>query len=261
MSRLFSTMVIISVGLAACGTAPAPTTIRAPTDAPATAVPATDSPTSTAAPTTSLTAAPTLGFTDYLLTQAYSAFTPQAAPTEIVVTPTATHTGGSVAATATPAQAVPAAASLYLAEPIQIPNAVNSADCKIRDLGDCTTTMPPGVTVFFTFTFGVAGAEKFSWGNAAVVVARDGQQFAWSQVGNGLVTAPDFTKNESWTLNVGQQAEFRSGLENIQPGHYTARLAMCTLSPDECDAGQGWQNVGGDAIDFVINPANPNAGG
>lgn len=261
MRRLFSTLAIVSVGLAACGGAPAPTTLRAPANAPDTAVPVTDSPISTAAPTTPMTAAPTLGFTDYLLTQAYSAFTPQAAPTEIVITPTAARTGGSLAATATPAPAAPAAASPYLAEPIQIPNAVNSADCKIRDLGDCSTTMSPGVTVFFTFTFGVAGDQKFSWGNAAVVVARDGQQFAWSQVGDGLVAAPDFTKNEGWTLNVGQQAEFRSGLENIQPGHYTARLAMCTLSPDECDAGRGWQNVGGDAIDFVISPANPNSGG
>jgi hypothetical protein len=261
MRRILTVLVIATIGLAACGQAPAPitspvrTTTVVSTDAPA----ATDGPTATSAPTAAAAALPTQDFSSYLLTQAYSAFTPQPGATEIVVTPTATATraaGGSAAsggrATTAPATALPA--GLYVAEPIQIPKAVNSAACTIRNQGDCTKTMPAGVTVDFVFTFGYSANQTFSWGDAAISVSRDNKQIAWSQVGNMFSKPPDFTKNESWSIKVGQTAQFAYGMEKLQPGHYTARLAMCTATPQECSAGQGWQNVGGDAIDFVITP-------
>ncbi len=196
---------------------------------------------------------PTFDFPSYLLTQAYAAYTPAPSETPLAAPAvTATRVPDNLFIfTATPAP-TSASTSVILIEPIQIPNAVNTADCKISRVGDCAPTMNAGVNLFFTWKFGVRGSESFSWGNAAVVVVRDGAQFRWTQVGNGLVKPPGI--DQGWSLRVGQMAEFRAGLEKAQPGHYTARLLMCALSPIECNAGQGWQNVGGEAIDFVITP-------
>ncbi len=96
------------------------------------------------------------------------------------------------------------------------------------------------------------GSQPFIWGNAAVSITRDGAPFQWSQEGNGLLPSPK--ENESALLCVGDHAEFRAGTKNIQPGSYTARLVMCTLTPADCNAGKGWQNVGGDVINFLIAP-------
>jgi hypothetical protein len=156
---------------------------------------------------------------------------------------------GQVTPTA-PANAVPASA--IISEPIVLTNAVNTADCKIRNMGDCTPTMPVGTDLYFTWTFGYHSPQRFTWGNAAVIITRDGQPFVWTQVGNGLKKPPP--KDVGWILSNGQTAEFRAGMEDVQPGAYKAWLVMCTLSPFECNDGKGWQEVGGDTINFVITP-------
>lgn len=190
-----------------------------------------------------------------LVTQAYRQFTPAPQMTQSSPSTAATSVTvpSDIARLLTPTATLnPAPASVIVGEPILIANAVNTADCKIRKAGDCTPTMPAGETLFFTWTFGVEGGVTFNWGQAAVVITRNGQAFKWTQVGNVLGQVPD--SNESWTLLNGQTAKFTAGLDNAAPGYYTARLVMCPLSPDKCDAGQGWQNVGGEAINFVITP-------
>ena len=192
-----------------------------------------------------------------LVTQAYFQVTPipQVTQSPLSTAATAATVPENIARLLTPTATLdPAPDSVIFSEPILIANAVNTADCKIRNVGNCTPAMQAGVTLFFTWTFGVQGAEAFNWGQAAVAITRDGQPLSWTLVGNGLVLSPDSAKNQSWTLQVGQAAQFRAGLENAQRGYYTARFLMCMLSPNECSAGQGWQNVGGEAINFVIGP-------
>jgi hypothetical protein len=186
----------------------------------------------------------------YLVTQAYANTTPEPAATLAPATTEAPVTVGSApTATATTASAPQ---SLITSEPVAIPNAVNTATCLVSGVGPCSPTLPKGASLFFTWTFGVRGSQPFTWGNAAVSITRDGAPFQWSQVGNGLLPAPK--ENESALLRVGDHAEFRAGTENIQPGLYTAHLVMCTLTPVDCSAGNGWQNVGGDVINVLIVP-------
>ncbi len=262
MRRLTIIMLIMTLGLAACGAPPtqraAPTSSNSSQGGAPTTEPSTDVPVPTLEPTTAYTPGPTTDFSAYLLTQAYAAYTPQASATELPTTPfPATQTpvigtsSGGLAATAAPTQP-PAPVSLILQEPTQIPTSYITADCKIRDIGDCTSSMSSGITVFLQYTFSVAG-QKYSWGNAAVTTTKDGQQYAWQLVGNALLKKqPDATKNEMNTMTPGGTAIFNAGLGNLQPGHYTARLAICPNTPDLCSAGVGWQNVGGQAVNFVI---------
>lgn len=145
-----------------------------------------------------------------------------------------------------------APASVIVSGRILINDAVNTATCEIRNVGDCTPGMQRGVTLFFTWTFGVRSSEAFEWGNAAVVIERDGQPFKWSQAGDGLHLPPE--EGESPRLLPGEQAVFRAGLDEAQSGAYTARLVMCVHPVADCNAGNGWQDVGGDIINFVIWP-------
>ena len=234
------------------------TTGGASTNAPApTSTPFPPTAAGTATPEVGYTPPPTRDVIGELVTQAYILVTPAPRSTQPPTTtamPLTVPPGINRLLTPT-ATLNPAPGSVIVSEPILIANAVNTADCKIRDVGNCTPTMREGVTVYFTWTFGVRGAGTFDWGQAAVVITRNGQALKWTQTGNGLVRRPpDPEKNESWTLLVGQMAEFRAGLENAQPGYYVARLLMCRLSMAECNQGQGWQNVGGDAINFVVTP-------
>ncbi|MBM4424146.1 MAG: hypothetical protein FJ030_12290 [Chloroflexi bacterium] len=75
---------------------------------------------------------------------------------------------------------------------------------------------------------------------------------ALPQPSSTLHPPPD--EDENSILFVGKVAEFQAGLDNAQPGQYTARLVMCPLNVAECNEGKGWQNVGGDSINFVITP-------
>ncbi len=213
--------------------------------------------TAAATPTPGLarTPPPTEDVISMLVTQAYMRVTPATQTTRSSPATTATSVvvPPHIARLLTPTATLnPAPAAVIFSEPILVANAVNAADCKIRNVGDCTPTMQAGETLFFTWTFGVEGGVTFNWGQAAVVIIRNGQEFKWAQVGNVLGQIPE--AHESWTLLNGQTAKFTAGLDNAQPGYYTARLVMCTLSPDECDAGQGWRNVGGEAIRFVVTP-------
>lgn len=190
-----------------------------------------------------------------LVTQAYMQVTPAPQTTRPSASTAATSVivPSDMARLLTPTATLnPAPASVIFSEPILIANAVNSADCKIRNLGDCTPTMQAGATLFFTWTFGVEGGVTFNWGQAAVVITRNGQEFKWTQVGNVWGQVPD--TDESWTLLNGQTAKFTAALDNAKPGYYTARLVMCTLTVAECNQGPGWQNVGGEAISFVVTP-------
>jgi hypothetical protein len=263
--KLLLTIVIVSCLILVTGcsgfagqTLPRNTAGEAPTRTPtavSTSLPVTAA--ATATPSAGRTSPPTQNVISILVTQAHLQVTPiprmtqpplpTAAATSIVppdiarlLTPTATHN--------------PAPASVIFSEPIQIANAVSAADCKIRKGGDCTPVMAAGQTLFFTWTFGVQGERSFQWGQAAIVVTRDGETIQWTQAGNGLVRPPNPDTNESWTLNVGQSAEFAGGLENAQPGYYTARLMMCLLSMSECNEGKDWQPVGGESINFLITP-------
>ncbi len=216
---------------------------------------ATTTPASTATPRPPRTPAPTFDFSSFLLTQAYANHTPRA-----TITPPGTAVAGaqgagggeaaSIFPSLTPTAHYMPPAAVIMPGPVLIPNAGNAATCKIRSVGDCTPAMERGVTLFFIWTFGVRGSEPFNWGNAAVVVERDGQPFKWSQAKNDLQPPPK--AGEPSRLLTGQQAEFRGALDNAQPGAYQARLIMCLNSVPECDAGNGWQDVGGDAINFVI---------
>lgn len=193
---------------------------------------------------------PTFDMIGYLVTQAYANTTPEPAATLAPATTESPITAGRAPTTAVATNPVPQ--SLITSEPIAIPNAINTATCLVSGVGPCSPAMPKGASLFFTWTFGVRGSQPFTWGNAAVSITRDGAPFQWSQVGNGLLPSPK--ENESATLRVGDHAEFRAGTENIQPGSYAARLVMCTLTPADCNAGKGWQNVGGDVVNFSIVP-------
>jgi len=204
----------------------------------------------------SRTPIPTVDFVSQLVTLAYQSVTltpraPELPATTAVANNTSTNAASFPTATAT---LNPAPASVVFSEPIQIANAVSTADCKIRKVGDCTPVMPASETLFFTWTFGVKGEGTFQWGQAAIAVTRDGETIQWTQTGNGLARPPNPDKNESWTLLVGQSAKFAGGLENAKPGYYTARLMMCLLSMNECNEGQGWQPVGGESINFLVTP-------
>jgi hypothetical protein len=235
------------------GLQPLATDTRAPTRAVPTQAPS-------LTPPGPRTPAPTLDLGAFLLTEAFAGHTPPATTgveSTAATAPATAPAGGTLnplpTLAGTPLNAPTAAPTLVIASsPVLIPNAVNTATCKIRNLGDCTPSMARGVTLFFTWTFGVQGSETFQWGNAAVIVDRDGQPFKWSQANNGLRPPPK--EGESSRLLTGQQAEFRAALESAEPGAYTARLTMCLNPVADCNAGTGWQDVGGDTIQFVIRP-------
>jgi len=261
--KFFTTILIVSaiIVIAGCSvvarqTVTGNTAGGAPTravTAVSTRLPATTAATTTPPP--ARTSPPTQDVISMLVTQAYMQFTPAPQTTQSSSSTAATSAivPSDIARLLTPSATLnPGPASVIVGEPILIANAVNTADCKIRKVGDCVPTMQAGETLFFTWTFGVEGGVTFNWGQAAVVITRNGQAFKWTQVGNVLGQIPD--TNESWTLLNGQTVKFTAGLDNAEPGYYTARLVMCTLSPDECDAGRGWQNVGGEAISFVVTP-------
>jgi hypothetical protein len=196
---------------------------------------------------------PTQDLIGLLVTQAYAGVTPNAtepAPTSTPVTSSniqANYVGLTPTATL---EAAPAA--VIVSQPIQIANAVNTVDCKIRKVGDCTPMIAKDNTFFLTWSFGVEGAQSFQWGQAAVVVTRNGDPYSWTLTSDVYLPTPDASKNEKWLLNVGQTAQLSGSVDNAQPGYYTAKLMMCLLTPNECNAGQGWQDVGGDTVNFVV---------
>lgn len=153
----------------------------------------------------------------------------------------------------TPTPFAPAPPLVVQSHEVLIPRVVNRATCAIANVGECTPTMTAGVTLHLTWTFIEEGPESFGWWTAQVIVTRDGAPFLTHWAANGRETnPPDPEKGEMWKLNVGEEAEFRAGLENVQPGYYTAQLRMCLMTGANCEVGRGWTMVGGDTIQFLI---------
>jgi hypothetical protein len=71
---------------------------------------------------------------------------------------------------------------------------------------------------------------------------------------NGATRTLPPDKDAKWELKVNDIAEFRAGIDKIQAGSYTARLMICTNAPADCRAGNGWQRVGGNYINFTVAP-------
>lgn len=164
-------------------------------------------------------------------------------------------TGGGVTSNllVTPTAFAPAPAQVISARAVTIPNAVNDATCTVQGVGLCTPTITAGNAVFMNWQLGVRGSQQFRWTRALIVITRDGGAFQSVPVADGRnPSPPDESKGEPWILSVGATAEFRAGIENIQPGYYTAQLRVCLLEPDECDLGRGWQDVGGDTVQFLV---------
>lgn len=249
-------MALIALALTTSACRPARVAFNAPPPGGNTPTSAPTRPVFTPAPTSTpepRTPAPTLDFVRFLVTEAYAQYTPEATATPLPASPTAASTESSayvIPATPTPPAFIPSA--VIFSEPITIPNAVSAAECKIRKGSDCSPSMQSGLTLFITFKFGVRGSQPFEWGNAAVVISRDGQPFKWFQSNNGAKPPPK--EDEPSRLLVGEVAEFNAGLEDAQPGLYAVRLVMCTLTVKECNEGRGWQNVGGEGVQFIITP-------
>jgi len=268
VKRLAFFLVPLVLLVAACQSAPPAsgtpragrTRTRVPTEAAVTSLPevtGTAAPSGTSEATAGGTPQPTFDFQGFILTQAYSKFTSMPGATAVPPPTNVTQSQSSVAvtssvplATATPHFSAPA--SVIVSGPVAIANAINTAECVINGVGACTSTIAEGASVYFTWHFGVQGSQAFKWGNAAVVVQKDGQQFKWFQANNTAKPPP--AAGQISTLAVGDQALFRGGLDNVQPGSYSAKLVICQASVEECDAGTGWQDVGGDTVQFVVNP-------
>jgi hypothetical protein len=240
-------VILSALALAACGgtggTPPVTQVVELPTQSAATNLPP---PTATVAvPNTPV---PTMDFRSYLLTQAYSMYTPDATST-LPPAPTATATfvpgtGGVIANPTTVPSPAPIT-SVYINEPVLLPNAVTEVTCEIRNIGDCVPTMPKGTSTYFNWKFGV------SYGEAAISIERNGQSLRWFLTSDGLKPPPE-DEDDSVILLNGENAEFRAGLDNLDTGSYTAHLYICPLTPAECLAGNGWQKVGGQSVQFTI---------
>lgn len=201
---------------------------------------------------------PTRDVAQLLLTQAYSIVTPAAAISAVPTSaPTQAHT-------ATGASGAPAIAStggttgtsaITFSEPVLLSGATNTAVCAMKYLDTaegCVSPTRSGADLYFTFTLGVQGSGAFRYGSAAVSVTRNGEPFQWILTSDTQTSAPDPRSNIQWSLPVGAKAAFRAGLDEVSAGQYVARLTVCTLTPDECAAGRGWQAVGGEAIAITI---------
>jgi hypothetical protein len=262
--RFLAILISLMVLLAACQSPavtntprPGRTRTRVPSGSPTTL----PQDTATVAPTTAATDSsaastpqPTFDFQGFILTQAYSKFTPPPGstpqPQSTIVTPSGAVTSSVPLDTATPHFSAPAA--VIVSGPVSISNAINKATCVINGVGDCTPTISLGASVYVTWTLGIQGSQAFKWGNAAVVFQKDGKQFKWLQANNSAQKPPE--AGQISTLAVGDQAIFRGGLDNIQPGAYSAKLVICLASVEQCNAGAGWQDVGGDTVRFAVNP-------
>lgn len=135
----------------------------------------------------------------------------------------------------------------------KIPNVVNTAKCLISNVGDCQPAMQSGVDLHFTWTFGVEGDKQLQWWQAVIIVTRDGQGFRTIWVGNSADPSPAAPEDKAMSvINVGQVASFNGGIEDVEPGYYTAFLRMCLMEVPDCDDGRGWTDVGGETINFLI---------
>lgn len=151
-----------------------------------------------------------------------------------------------------PTPVAPPPAAVVQNSPVTIVGGRNTATCVIPGTGACPATMNAGTDVHLTWTFAVDSAESFEWWEAQIVITRNGETYAVHSARNGLdpvVRDPESTAK--WTLAVGQSAEFRAGLDDLEPGIYAAYLRLC-LGGEPCGAGGAWTDVGGDTLHFLV---------
>ena len=135
---------------------------------------------------------------------------------------------------------------------VSIPSGRITATCIIPGVGDCRATMDAGTDIHLTWTFEQDSTSRFEWWDAQIVVTRNSVPFLMHSAANGLDRSGRATdSDEKWILPVGQSAEFRAGLGDVEAGVYSAYLQMC-LSSEPCTAGGAWTRVGGDTIRFLI---------
>jgi hypothetical protein len=202
---------------------------------------------------------PTYDVVSKLVTQAYALYTPTpgaAATKAVATTPAPSNTSGGAVIVATPvpsSNVIIVPSNVIVNETNNFPNFSNKATCGINRMGDCTPLIKANQDVYFTWTFTNNSTRLFLYGDAMIVINRDGQTFAQMQSNNGRGQLPP-DKNAKWQLVVGDFAVFRAGVDKIQPGAYAARLQICQNDPVDCRAGLGWQNAGGEYINFTVTP-------
>ena len=210
---------------------------------------------------TAFTPIPTYDVVSKLVTQAYALYTPTPAS---AATNAATATAGATAipsnsgntdlAPSASGEIIIAPSSVIVNESINFTNFTNNATCSIKLIGDCTTVMKPNQDIYMTWKFTNNSARTFNYGDTSVLIVRDGQTFANMQTVNGLTRTLPADKDAKWELKVNEIAEFRAGIDKIQAGAYTAHLMICTNVPADCRAGNGWQRVGGNYVNFTVAP-------
>lgn len=266
--KTFIMAITIAIIAAACGTVRIPGVpgvggagnVRArPTRTPAPTVGALDPSASTQV---AFTPIPTYDVVSKLVTQAYALYTPTPgsaatkAPAATAVAPAAPSNTGAVdpAPAAAGATIIIVPSNVIVNGSVNFANFTNTATCSIKLIGDCTTLMKQNQDIYFAWRFTNNSVRTFTYGEASVIIVRDGQGFANTPTSNTLTRNRPPDKDAKWELKVGESAEFRAGIDKIQPGAYSAYLMICTNVPADCRAGNGWQRTGGETIIFTIAP-------
>jgi len=228
-----------------------------PTRTPAPTVGALDPSTSTQ---TAFTPIPTYDVVSKLVTQAYALYTPTPgsaatkAPATTAATAAPSNTGAGDPEPTAVSGVIVVPSSAIANETVSFANFTNTATCGIKLIGDCTPLMKPNQDIYMTWRFTNNTTRTFTYGDAMVTIVRDGQTFANMQTINGITRTLPPDKDAKWELKVNEIAEFRAGIDKIQAGSYNARLMICTNVPADCRAGNGWQRVGGNYVNFTVAP-------
>ena len=211
---------------------------------------------------TAFTPIPTYDVVSKLVTQAYALYTPtpgsaatKAPAATAVATAAPSNTGNSdPVPTAAGATIIIVPSNVIVGGSVNFANFTNTATCVIKQIGDCTPMMKPNQDIYLAWRFTNNSVRTFTYGDASVIIVRDGQGFANTPTSNTLTRNRPPDKDAKWELKVGESAEFRAGIDRIQPGAYSAYLMICTNVPADCRAGNGWQRAGGETITFTIAP-------
>ncbi len=151
-----------------------------------------------------------------------------------------------------PTPAAPPPPVVVISGAVSVPSGRNAATCIIPGVGECQATMDAGTDIHLTWTFEQDSTSRFEWWDAQIVVTRNGEAFLVHSAANGLERSGRAAdSDEKWVLPVGQSAEFRVGLGDVEAGIYSAYLQMC-LRSEPCTAGGARTRVGGDTIQFLI---------
>jgi len=263
--KIFIMAILAAIIVAACGSA-----VRIPgvpgggntrtraTRTPAPTVGALDP---SASAQTAFTPIPTYDVVSKLVTQAYALYTPtpgsaatKAPAATAVATAAPSNSGALDPAPTAVGGIIVVPSSVIVSETVNFANFTNTATCGIKQIGDCTPLMKPNQDIYMTWKFTNNSVRTFTYGDAMVTIVRDGQAFANIQTVNGATRTLPPDKGAKWELKVGEIAEFRAGIDKTQAGTYNARLMICTNTPADCSAGNGWQRVGGSYVNFTVAP-------